>query len=116
MLADPQIITINTVPYTLNRVTTGDLRGIYQDATSEHKLTISHQFNKKRVRRMARLDLKAIVADPLTAENDYETLGIYVVVDEPEVGFSDTAIADIIAGFFAWYNSAMAAKILSSQS
>lgn len=116
MLTDPQTITINTVPITLNRVTAGDLRGVFSDATSEHKLTISHQFSKGRARRMVRLDRKAIVADPLTAVNDYETLGVYLVIDEPEVGFADTDVANIIAGFFAWYNSAMVAKVLSNQS
>lgn len=116
MLSDPQTITINAVPTTLNRIVSGELRGVFADATNELKLTISHQSSKGRVRRMVRLDKQAIVADPLTAVNDYETLGVYLVVDEPEVGFSDTDIANVIAGFFAWYNSAMAAKILSNQS
>jgi len=65
---------------------------------------------------MARIDTRAIVADPLSAENDYEDIGVYVVIDEPEVGFSDTEIADIVAGFFTWDNGAMVAKILGSQS
>lgn len=116
MLTDPQTITIDSVPFTLNRVTMGDLRGIYQDATDEHKLTVSHQLSKGRARRMVRLDTKAIVADPLTAVNDYENLGVYVVIDEPEVGFTDADIADIVAGLFAWFNAAMVAKVLSSQS
>lgn len=116
MLTDPQTITINSVPYTLNRVSTGDLRSIYQTADGNRKLTVSHQFSKRRVRRMVRLDTRAIVADPLSAVNDYEDLGIYVVIDEPEVGFADTEIADVVAGFFAFYNSAMVAKVLGSQS
>lgn len=116
MLTDPQTITINSVPYTLNRVSTGDLRSIYQTADGNRKLTVSHQFSKGRVRRMVRLDTRAIVADPLSAVNDYEDLGIYVVIDEPEVGFTDTEIADVAAGLFAFYNAAMVAKVLGSQS
>lgn len=116
MLTDPQVVTIDSTPHSLPRVTSGDLRGVFQDATGEYKLTVSHQASKKRVRRMVRLDIKSIVADPLTAENDYENLGIYLVIDEPEFGFADLEIADIVAGFQAWFNAAMVAQVLASQS
>lgn len=116
MLTDPQVITIATVANTFNRISTGDLKSVYQTAEGDRKLTISHQTSKSRTRRMVRLDTKAIVADPLSAVNDYEQFGVYVVIDEPEVGFSDQTIADVLAGFFTWYNAAMVAKVLSSQS
>lgn len=114
-LADPQTITIDSTPYTLNRVKSDGYRSEYATADEEYRLTISHQDSKGRTRRMARLDQRVVAADPLTSINEYKSCGNYVVIDEPEYGFTDTDIANNVAGFNAWLDATMVGKILSGQ-
>jgi hypothetical protein len=65
---------------------------------------------------MARLDKKVVAADPLTAVNAYQSLGVYLVIDEPSNGgFSDADIQLIITGFKTWLDATCVGKILSSQ-
>jgi hypothetical protein len=65
---------------------------------------------------MARLDERAIVPDPLTAVNDYETESLYIVYDRPEAGFSSATAELLRAGFIAWVNSANFLKLFGQES
>jgi hypothetical protein len=65
---------------------------------------------------MVRVDEKIIVADPLTAENDYETLGIYLVVERPEIGFTSTQVNDLKAALFAFLDSTAMTKLVGLES
>lgn len=112
---DPQTITIDTVAQTLNRVKSDGYQSIYSKDDESVKLTISHQESKGRTRRMARVDKRVVAADPLTSENEYKSLGVYVVLDEPEYGFSDNDIDDVVQALAAWLTSANVLKICSSQ-
>lgn len=116
MLTDPQTITINAVAQTFNKISSNGQQSIYLTADGLFTLTVSHQKTKNRYRRMVRIDQKVIVADPLSAVNDYERLSVYTVIDEPEVGFSDADIALVVSGFFTWYNTTMVGKVLTGQS
>lgn len=118
MFTDPQTITIDGVAHSLVRITNEGQKSIYQTADGLRKLTISHLTSKKdkRIRRMVRLDVKAIVADPLTAVNDYGTFSFYSVIDEPEFGFTDDQIDDTIQGYKAWLVTANVNKVLAGES
>lgn len=113
--ADPQTLTVNAVPQTLNRVRTEPTKSIYSTADESFKLTLSHQESGNRTRRMVRVDNRVVAADPLSSENEYKTLGVYIVVDEPEYGFSDTDIDYIVQALSAWLDSTNVGKLLSSQ-
>jgi hypothetical protein len=65
---------------------------------------------------MARIDQKAIVPDPLTAVNDYETLSFYTVIDRPLAGFSSTQVDQLIAGFKTWLDSTTIGKLFGQES
>jgi hypothetical protein len=65
---------------------------------------------------MARLDQRAIVADPLTAVNDYETLSFYCVVDRPSYGFTQTQLEQLVTGFQAWLNTAAVDRLFGQES
>lgn len=116
MFTDPQSVTINAVPYSMPRVSSQGTSAIYQTADESLKMTISHQEAKDRTRRMVRLDKRVIAADPLTSENDYRTCGVYLVIDEPEYGFSDTDIDNIVQGFKTWLSSGNVTKVLGQES
>lgn len=114
-LADPQTITINAVPNTCNRTRVEPTKSVYTTADESLKLTISHQEVKGRTRRMVRLDKRVVAADPLTSVNEYKDLGVYLVIDEPEYGFTDDDIDKASAGLIAWLTSANVLKVLASQ-
>lgn len=114
-LADPQTITINSVAQTLNRITSDGLKSIYATSDEIYKFTVSHQESGKRTRRMVRIDKRVVAADPLSSINEYKSLGIYVVIDEPEYGFTDDDIHKVVAGLLAWLTEANTLKVLASQ-
>lgn len=116
MFTDPQTVTINSIAISMPRVESSGTRSVYRASDMNTAMTISHQrTGKKRNRHSVRLDIRDIVADPLTSENDYEEMSVYLVVDEPEYGFTDDDIDDIIDGFIAWFTSGNIAKMLGSE-
>lgn len=113
--SDPQTVTIDSVPFTLNRIKSDGYRSEYADSDESLKMTVSHQETKTRTRRMIRLDQRVVAADPLTSVNEYKDLGVYLVVDEPEYGFDDDTIDDVIQGFKAWLTTANVLKVLGNE-
>lgn len=116
MFADPQSVTINSVAQSMPRVSVGVNEATYRTADETHQMRISHQATKGRKRRMVRLDKTVIAADPLTAENSSQKLGVYLVVDEPTFGFTDADIDYVIDGFIAWFTTGNIAKVLGGES
>jgi len=116
MFSDPQTVTVNAVAKVMPRILFDGKSAVYQLADQTFVLKISHQASNKRVRSMVRIDQRAIVADPLTAENDYETLGFYFVIDRPEVGFSQTQVDQLIAGLKTWLDTTASGKLYGQES
>lgn len=116
MFTDPQSVTINAVPHSMPRISSDGTRALYSEANEELKMTISHQESKGRTRHMVRLDQRVVAADPLTAVNEYKSCGVYLVIDEPEFGFSDTEIDYIVQGFKTWLSTANVLKVCGSES
>lgn len=119
MYADPQTITINGVASTCNRVAIGDMNATYRSADETVQLRVSHREAKGRVRRMARLDQTIIATDPLSSEQDYASAGVYLVVDEPKVGFTDAQLQYIVTALTTWLtasSNANTTKLLASES
>lgn len=119
MYNDPQTITINGVANTLNRVAIADMAATYRNAEETVQLRISHRSAKNRTRRMARIDQTIIAADPLTTEQDFQSAGVYIVVDEPKVGFSDAQLQYLVSALVAWLTAntnANTTKLLGSES
>lgn len=113
---DPQSVTINSIAISMPRVESAGTSSKYRSADMNHGLQISHQVtSKRRARRQVKLDIRAIVPDPLTAVNDYEAASVYLVIDEPEYGFSDADLTLAIQGFIAWFTSGNIAKVLGSE-
>jgi hypothetical protein len=115
-LTDPQVVTVNAVAKSMARVLTNGQSSTYQLADGTFKLTVSHQLSKGRVRSTARIDQRAIVPDPLTSVNDYETLSFYFVIDRPEVGFTDTQVNQLKSGLVTWLTDAMGTKLYGLES
>jgi hypothetical protein len=112
MFSEPITVTVNSVGKVMPRIQSKDLSSIYANADTSFKLTISHQLSKGRVRSMARIDQRAIVADPLTSVNDYETLSFYCVIERPEVGFTTAQIEQLVTGFKSWLDNTAVDKLV----
>lgn len=98
MLSDPQSVTIGTTPVSLPRVSVGDRRAVYENATNDYTLSISHT-NGKRSRSVVRLDNSKIAVDPANpSTNKPYSASAYFVVDSPPVGYTDTELTDICKG------------------
>jgi hypothetical protein len=116
MFADPQTVTVNAVAQVMPRTSTGGTKSTYQKNDLSYTLNVSHTTAKDRIRSMARIDQRAIVPDPLTAVNDYETLSVYLVIDRPLAGFSSTQLDQLITGFKTWLDAATILKLYGSES
>lgn len=112
-LSDPQSVTVNTVAKSMPRIQTEQGKSIYQKDDQTFRLTVSHQTSGTRVRHMVRLDEKKVAADPLTAVNSYQTTGVYLVIDEPAYGFTDTEINYDVQALVAWLTQANVLKVLA---
>lgn len=114
-LTDPQSVTVNAVATDLNRISAEKSRSVYAVSDGSLKLTVSHQDSNKRSRRMVRLDQRVVATDPLSSESEYKTLGAYLVIDQPEYGFTDAEIDYVVQALNDWATSANIAKVLGSQ-
>jgi hypothetical protein len=111
-LTDPQTITVAGSGKVMTKVSSPTPTStVYSTADEAWKLTISHQVQGEKIRSVARFDQKAIVADPLSAVNDFETLSTYIVLERPLFGFTSTNAVDQVAGLVAWLNATMVGKL-----
>jgi hypothetical protein len=115
MFSDPQSITINGVAKSMARIAIDGFKAIYSTADELFKLTLSHTKSKGRIRSMVRVDQRAIVADPLTSVNDYETLGVYLVVDRPDYGYTQAQVDYVIAGLKTWLDTTASGKLFGQE-
>lgn len=116
MLADPQSITVNSVAQSMPRIETSGLSSKYSKDDESYKLSISHTKTNDRVRSMVRVDNRAVVPDPLTAVNDYENLGVYLVIDRPVVGFTSTQVDYLVQALKTWLSTANVVKVYGLES
>jgi predicted Zn-dependent peptidase len=112
---DPQTLTVDSTPHTLALVKSDGYRSEYLESTEDFMMTISHQESKGRTRRMVRVDNRVVAADPLTSVNEYKSLGVYLVIDEPEYGFDDDEIDDVVQGLLTWLTTANVLKVCGNE-
>ena len=126
MLTDPQTITINAVPKTLNRVSSNGTSSLYKTDDESLTFTVSHRETGKplgvggvstlRTNRTIRLDTRTVAPNPLTTANEYKVSSISFVINEPEYGFDDTVLDQQIQGLKGWLTTANVLKVLTDQS
>lgn len=120
MLADPEVITVNAVAKTMPRTVQSGSSSLYELADRSFSLSIKHtsfkQDKKSRIKSLVSFVQRAVVPDPLTAINDYETVGVSVQIDRPEAGFTSVQIQQMVTGFQAWLTSTMVDKLYGRES
>lgn len=118
--SDPQSITVNAVAKVMPRIVNDGTHSIYQMNDQTFSLDIRHTSLKKdkksRVKSLVTFSQRAIVPDPLTAANDYETVNVSIQVDRPEAGFTSTQIDQMIAGFKTWLTTTAVGQLYGRES
>lgn len=115
MLADPQSVTINAVATSLPRTNAGPNQNTYATADGNTSMTTKQNVTASRFRREVRLSQKKIAADPISALNKEIGVSVYLVVDEPKAGFSDTEIGYLIEALKGFLTSGNQLKILGGE-
>jgi len=115
MFADPQSITVNAVAQSLPAVERNGMSSAYQKDDGSYKLTVSHQYGKRK-RFTVRIDTNKIAPDPLAAANNQlYTSSAYLVVDAPLVGYTNAELRDVAAALTSWASSANLLKVLGGE-
>lgn len=111
MLTDPQTVTINAIAIPMPATTRGDDKSAYKAADGNTTLSVAHTYGK-RTRRVFRIDVQKIAADPLTTgDNLYFGMSCYVVVDVPKVGYTPAEAKLVTDGFLAYLTASSGAKM-----
>lgn len=115
MLADPQSVTINAVATSLARTNMAPTQNIYMSADGLTTLTTKQNKTASRFRREYRLSQTKVAADPISAVNKQVGFSVYLVIDEPTFGFSDTEIGYVIAALKAAVDATLWGKLLQGE-
>lgn len=111
MFTDPQTVTINAVPITLPRVSTGTNTSSYSKDDGTVKMSVSHAYGK-RTRRTIRIDHSKIAADPLiSAQNIKYTMSTYIVCDVPVTGYTLAEAKQVVDGLTAYLTASSGAQV-----
>lgn len=111
MFADPQSVTVNAVAQSLPRTSSGVNRGVFTKDDGSYVLSISHEVGKK-IRRVIRLDHNKVAPDPLfPANNAPYAASVYLVVQEPDVGYTNAELKLVIDGFLAYLTASSGANV-----
>jgi hypothetical protein len=116
MFADPQSVTINAVATSLARTLLGNGNGEFTSADGNTKLITKQSTSATRFRREARITQQKISADPLNPGiNTAKGFSVYLVIDEPRFGFTDTEIGYIVEALKGFVGVGNTAKILQGE-
>jgi methyl-accepting chemotaxis protein len=117
VLSDPITLTVNGVANSLNRISTGDLTSSYSTADESLKTTIKHQrTSSDRIRTTIDVVQRKVVSDPLTSENDYDTLTFRLLIDRPSVGWTATEVDYVNQALAGFLTTANVGKLYGLQS
>ncbi len=115
MLADPQSVTINAVATSLPKTNTGPTQNVFTSADGVTSMTTKQNVTSARFRREVRLSQHKVVADPISGVNKDLGLSVYLVIDEPKSGYTDTEIGYLVEALKGWLTSANYNKVLGGE-
>lgn len=115
MFSDPQTVTVNGVALTLPRTSNGATSNTYSDAEGDVQLIIKQNKTRKRYRREIRLMDEKVVANPITGTSAMDGVSVYLVIDEPHDGFSNTEVKNLTAALMARCDDATLTKLLGGE-
>jgi len=115
VLSDPQSVTINAVATSLPKTSNGPTQNVFTSADGTTTFTTKQNTTASRFRREVRLSQHKVVADPISGLNKDLGVSVYLVMDEPRSGFSDTEIGYLVEALKGWLTSANYTKVLGGE-
>ncbi|DAD51904.1 TPA_asm: coat protein [ssRNA phage Esthiorhiza.1_5] len=115
MLTDPQSVTINAVATSLPKTSSGQTVNRYTSTDGNTYMDVKQNSSATRFRREVRLSQNKVAADPISGLNKQLGVSVYLVVDEPRSGFTDTEIGYLIDALKTWLSSANYNKVLGGE-
>jgi hypothetical protein len=114
--SDPLSLTYNAVATNHPRISSGNLSSKYATADGKYTVTMSHTTTKTRERHLARVDERIVATDPISAANFFADLSVYLVIDNPNSGYTDTEIDYVVQALKGFLTTANVLKILGQES
>jgi hypothetical protein len=109
--ADPQSVTVNAVPISMPRTSSGVNSGTFTAADGMTTLNVAHAYGK-RTRRAISFNSSKISADPLLPAQNVKVSSTWrLTCDAPIAGFTNTELKQQADGFIAALTAASGAKI-----
>jgi len=115
LFTDPQSVVVNAGTISLPRISSTGSSSTYRSSDTTEALVISST-EAKRNRRTVRLDFNKIAADPITAVNAKMTGSVYLVIDSPVTGFTNTELGYQVAALVAYLTTTNVTKVLNGES
>lgn len=115
MFADPLSLTINAVATPIVKTGLGPNSSKYVSADGNTTLEFKQTTSASRFRHEVRISQQKISADPISALNVSKGVSVYLVVDEPKFGFSDTEIGYLIDALKTMLSTGNQTKILQGE-
>jgi hypothetical protein len=115
VLNDPQSVTINAVATSLPKTQAGPTVNVFTSSDGNTSMTTKQNVTSARFRREVRLSQKKVAADPISGVNKELGVSVYLVIDEPRSGFTDTEIGYLIEALKGWLTSANYNKVLGGE-
>jgi hypothetical protein len=103
MFAEPQtiVLTGHGTP-SLNRVPSPNPKiGLFSTADGTVQLSFHQNASNNRFDRQARLTVRKVAADPITAVNKEVSASVVVTINEPKFGFDDTELLNMFGSLAA---------------
>lgn len=114
--SDPQSVTISTVANSLPRVSTNGGSSTYMKSDGNRTLKISGMNTGDRRRYQIRLDDRKIAGDPMVTGNNLAfSMGAYLVIDVPRIGYTPSEADAIVQGLVGWLTSANVQKVVAGE-
>lgn len=117
---DPLSINVTGTAASLPRVSTSGASSTYQSSDQSVKESISHSQDKRKTRRVIRVDLSKIAPDPLiSSQNIKYDMSAYLVVQVPVTGFTIAEQKAVVDGLTTQLNAssgALLTKFLGGES
>lgn len=118
--SDPLSVNPGSGVISLPRVATSGASSTYGSSDGNVRETISHQADKRKTRRVFRLDFSKIAPDPLiSSQNIKYDMSCYLVVQVPVTGFTVAEQKSVVDGLTAQLNAssgALLTKFLGGES
>lgn len=109
--ADPQSVTIATVPTSLPRVSSGVNQGSFRSSDGLIQMDVSHSYGK-RTRRTIRLTHSKVAADPLISSQSIRySMSTYIVTDTPNTGYTVAQAKEIVDALTAYLSASTGARV-----